>query len=152
MAALDGPSTKLGPFLSRRLNNLLTSVEAHLKDTTTFLSFLEIINTAEITGFASLDVCSLYPSVPRYVDSNNNDKDVFVVTNEFLSIFAKDNEISSQITEQDILNLIHLALDEDYVLHQGKTYKQTNGLSMGNALAPQIAIIYINYIESEIKN
>lgn len=61
-AATDTPATRLSEFLARSLNNLLTHVPAHLKNTQEFIAFISTLDN--IKGFCSLDVCNLYGSIP----------------------------------------------------------------------------------------
>ena len=54
------------------------------------------------------------------------------------------------ISQEDRLNLIKLALNNDVIIHNEKAYVQADGLSMGNPLAPQMAIIYMHFVEESI--
>ena len=61
-AATDTPATRLLTFLVKSLNNILTHVAAHLKNTQEFIDFISTLD--DIKGFYSLDVCNLYGSIP----------------------------------------------------------------------------------------
>ena len=52
--------------------------------------------------------------------------------------------------DNDFVYLCKLVLENDSMLYETKHYRQNNGLSMGNPIAPQLAIIYMHYVERKI--
>ena len=54
------------------------------------------------------------------------------------------------LEDDDFETLIRLCLTSDSVLIGGESYKQKSGLAMGNNLAPSLAIIYMNELDSLI--
>jgi len=149
VAALDGPGVHLARFLSNCLNNLLCNVPAHLMNCDTFLDKIKDIYFQESYSFASLDIVNLYGSIPKQ-KSQEESFDIFDALRRFFNSHSEDDQFLRKITVDDFLQLIDMALNNDFVLFRKNQYKQTNGLSMGNPLAPQIAIIYMHYIEQEI--
>lgn len=54
------------------------------------------------------------------------------------------------MSNNDFETLVHLCLESDSILIDGKGFKQQSGLAMGNNLAPILAIIYMNEIDCQI--
>ena len=54
------------------------------------------------------------------------------------------------MSNSDFETLVHLCLESDSILIDGKGFKQQSGLAMGNNLAPVLAIIYMNEIDQQI--
>ncbi len=50
------------------------------------------------------------------------------------------------MSSNDFETLVHLSLESDSILIDGKSFKQQSGLAMGNVLA----IIYMNEIDCQI--
>jgi len=151
VAALDGPGVHLARFLSRCLNNTLHKVPAHLVNCDSFLDKIKTLSCRENYGFASLDVVNLYGSIPKQ-RSSDDDFDIFDALRRFFNSYSEEDEFLRQLSVDDFLTLIDMALNNDFILYRDIEYTQTNGLSMGNPLAPQIAIIYMHFIEEEIRS
>ena len=79
-----------------------------------------------------------------------NSEGMYTVLRTFFNSFSDQDLILACLDSDDLINLMKLALSNDFVLFQGKTYCQIDGLSMGNPLAPQVAIIYMDSVEREI--
>ena len=63
-------------------------------------------------------------------------------------ISTKKHQVYLQLLNE---TLIRLCLTSDGVLINGEGYKQKSGLAMGNNLAPTLAIIYMNEIDTLIE-
>ena len=150
IAAVDGPGVRLAKFMSKKLDNILHYVPAHLKNCDQFLSKIASIDTSNIGGFASLDVVNLYGSIPK--NESSNIINIWDALKEFFNSYGKNEPFLNLLNTDDFINLVALSLNNDYVLFSGKQFKQTNGLSMGNPIAPQLAIIYMHYIETQIQS
>jgi hypothetical protein len=72
---------------------------------------------------------------------------VFTVANNFFSKHKLDCDLSA-LDNEDFEALVRLCVTSDTVLIEDKAYKQRSGLAMGNNLAPTLAIIYMNDIDS----
>ena len=81
-AATDTPATRLSTFLVKSLNNILTHVPAHLKNTQEFIDFISTLD--DIKGFCSLDVCNLYGSIPLE-DLEDGTPGIFTIMKDFFS-------------------------------------------------------------------
>lgn len=148
-SATDTPATSLSKFLAKSLNTLLRHVPAHLKNTEEFIDFLSGIDVGDtVHGFCSLDVCNLYGSIPLE-DINTKTPSVFTVARHFFGQHKIDCELVS-LSDEDFETLLRLCLTSDNVLIDGNGYKQKSGLAMGNNLAPSLAIIYMDDLDSKI--
>jgi hypothetical protein len=49
--------------------------------------------------------------------------------------------------KERILPIINIILNQNYLQHNGKFYKQTKGLAMGAPTSPIIAELYMQYLE-----
>ena len=94
--------------------------------------------------FGSLDVVNLYGSIPLVGEGNVYD----VVSAYFDS--NRHQTVFDAMTGADFVELLHLALDSDYINIDGSIYRQKNGVAMGNNLSPTVAIIYMDYIEQQV--
>lgn len=147
VAATDSPSVSLARFLSKELDKLLHYVPAHLRKADDLRTLLGDVDSSQVAGIASLDVVNLYGSIPRQSEEHI---DMWHATSLFLQQHDLRDTFFSMIQHSDGVSLIKLALNHDFVLINGKCHTQSNGLSMGNALAPQIAIIYMFHLEQEL--
>ena len=91
---------------------------------------------------------NLYGSVPR-TDSVST-PGILTVLKDFIANHAHLNNVLRCLNIDDIMNLISMVINSDYVLMHGSTYLQCNGLAMGNPISPQLVIIYKDYIEKRI--
>ena len=129
-------------FLEKIISQLLAFVPAHLKNTYDFLTCLNQTfpeGVPEDAILFTVDVAYLYGNIP---------------TNE-----ATDSVITLIDKHKDCIDLCGLDLDnvENLLVHClsnnlfrfGQRYfKQTNGIAMGSRVAPPIAIIFMDAVES----
>ncbi|XP_028413908.1 uncharacterized protein LOC114536755 [Dendronephthya gigantea] len=147
-SATDTPSTPLSKFLVHALTPLLNHVDAHLKDTEDFISFLKYIDGKEVQGICSLDVKNVYGSIPLE-DVNDNTLGVFTVVKNFFDEHKNDTCLSN-LDVRDFEKLLRLSITTDTVFIHEKGYHQKSGLAMGNNLAPMLAIIYMHSLDTLI--
>ena len=88
---------------------------------------------------ASFDISSLYTNVPVLETIN-------IICD---SVFNNDS-IFHNFTKEDFCKLLHLAVDDTYFIFNETLYKQTDGLSMGNPIAPVMANIFLCDLETRI--
>ncbi|KAK3734421.1 hypothetical protein QZH41_007304 [Actinostola sp. cb2023] len=146
-AATDTPATRLSKFLANSLKTFLEHVPAHLKNTDEFISFLSGIEE-DVHDFCSLDVSNLYGSIPLD-DRDAITPSVYTVAKQLFSEHKSDCELGA-LSDDDFESLIRLCLTSDVILIGGNSYTQKTGLAMGNNLAPILAIIYMNNLDSKI--
>jgi len=146
VAALDGPGRKLAKLLSNKLNEILPNIPSYLKDADDFIKKLNRMDASTVDGFASFDVTNLYGSIPRNKSSSCN-YDLYDALQQFHTDFAHTSDFFSQLSMEDYLSLMKLALEKDVLLYKEEHFTQINGIAMGNPIAPQVAIIFMHYIE-----
>ena len=74
---------------------------------------------------------------------------MFTVAKRFFQKYKKECNLRP-LDDDDFDELVRLCLSSDNVLIEGTGYKQKSGLAMGNNLAPMLAIIYMNDLDSQI--
>ena len=74
---------------------------------------------------SSFDISSLYTNVP-----------VLETINIICDSVFNNDLIFHNFTKEDFCKLLHLAVDDTYFIFNETLYKQTDGLSMGNPIAP----------------
>ncbi|XP_069486826.1 uncharacterized protein [Ambystoma mexicanum] len=127
----------LAVYIDRLLQPLIQASSTYLKDTTDFLNGLKDFSAiSEDCILFSLDVCSLYTSIPH---SEGIDSVEWLLLN---NSGVKGNP-------QFILELLNLILYNSYFRHQGKYFLQTSGTSMGSSMAPVYANTFMFQFESQ---
>ena len=63
----------------------------------------------------------------------------------------REKSLCPEIDPNDMKTLIKLCLFSDTTIIGNNAYKQTTGLAMGNNLSPILAIMYMNKVETKIK-
>jgi hypothetical protein len=106
-----------------------------------FLSILKNTKISKLDQFCSLDVKSLFTSVP---------------TAELLDIVKIKLQNDPTLIERTslsidtILNLVKFSINSTYFQFKDKFYKQKLGLAMGSSLSPVLAEIFMQYYEEKL--
>ena len=117
---------------------LLPHVTSYLRDTKDFVAKLRNIGTfPEDALIASLDVVSLYPSIPT--DDGIRALCQFLLRHGF-----------SQTKAKDICDLVEFVLTRNVFEFNSDIYLQTSGTAMGTRMAPTYAIIYMHMQETQL--
>ena len=85
----------------------------------------------------SFDIVNLFPNVPP--------SDCVKLVRNLLN----SSNLPDYVT-QDLINLLLIALDQNFFNFSNVTYKQEGGLNMGSNLSPILADIFMNHIETNI--
>ena len=135
------PIEKLDWFLNRILSQLIKFVPSHLSSSDELLSLLK--NSAATlpanSHFISLDVVSLYPSIPI--------SEGIEVVLDFFDKF-KDKINTFGLDRDDINTLLCHVLNNYVISFNDKFFLQIKGVAMGSHIGPTFAIIFMNSIES----
>ena len=137
LSAYSMHNFNLGKALVPLLSHLASSQHT-LRNSTEFAMDLRNIRDANNFYMCSLDVESLYTSIP-----------VAEAINIVLDFLYTDNDLYHNLTRVQFKKLLELALNDTYFKFNGKIYKQLNGLAMGSALSPVIANIFLNSFEAK---
>ncbi|EYC10986.1 hypothetical protein Y032_0053g2410 [Ancylostoma ceylanicum] len=138
VASCSGPSDRLSWLLVQLLSPLLQYVGAHIVNVEAFLSSLHECQVPSSAAYASFDVVSLYTNV-------DNRSAVEAVS----SLFQQHQGLISNMgfSTDDVTNMINTVLSCNVFRFENKFFEQRRGLSMGNRIAPLLAIIFLDRIE-----
>ena len=142
VSACGDPLDKLTWFLERIITQLLTFVPAHLKNT---YDFLNRLNQTFPTGVPadsilfSVDVANLYGNIPI--------EEAIESTIKLLSKHKDKIDLLGLDTDT-IKALLSHCLTNNYVRFGQRFFKQTKGIAMGSRMAPPLAIIFMDAVES----
>jgi hypothetical protein len=131
-----GPTERISWLLATLLTPLLQHAPAHLTNTKQLLD--KINSTPELEGCipASLDVTSLYTSVP-----------VLEAIDTVIEYIHRYQLPLYGFTSNNILRLLRIVLMNNYFQFGDNFYKQKFGLAMGSRLAPVLAILTLDRLE-----
>ena len=144
VSSCGDPLDKLSWLLERIITQLLVFVPAHL---TNSQDYLQRISAQFPRGFPagsivfSVDVTNLYGNIPT--------SEAIEAT---LRLIGKhmDKVDTFGLTLIDIEKLLKHCLDNNYVRFGQKYFKQTVGVAMGSRIAPPLAIVFMDAVESLI--
>jgi hypothetical protein len=124
---------------------MLSKVSAHLKSTDCFTEAIKDFQVNPGEHFGSLDVENLYGSIPLSGENN-----CFEVVGSYFERYRGDL-IFADVSKEDFILLLQLALNSDLINIGGELFKQNTGIAMGNNLSPIVAIIFMDFIESQVR-
>ena len=145
VSACGDPLDKLAWFLERIITRLLAFVPAHLTNTDDYLHRLRTQFPLGLPAGAilfSVDVTNLYGNIPT--------SEAITAT---LGLIKKhlDKIDTYGLSVEDIETLLRHCLNNNYVRFGQKYFKQTVGVAMGSRIAPPLAIVFMNAVESLIR-
>ena len=91
---------------------------------------------------------TLYGSIP--FDDADGVLGLFSVMSVFYQDWQDASDFLMDIPVNDFMDLFRLCLFSDTIIYKEKSYLQKSGLTMGNPIAPQAAVIFMNYVEQKI--
>ncbi|XP_045482183.1 uncharacterized protein LOC123686213 [Harmonia axyridis] len=128
ISSLDAPTS----CISQYVTDLLTisynrDNEFYVPDSFSFSDFIKNFKCPPDFVLVSLDVVSLFTNIPFELVE--------------LSVVRHWNEISrhTQMSQNDLLELVRFIFDNTYFTYQGRYYRQTLGAPMGGKLSPILA-------------
>ena len=132
VSACGGIFDRLGWLLQTILKPLVKQVSAHLNNTADLLQRFNDIDRNALKGMIpiSFDVVSLYTNI---------DTDEAIDT--ALNYATKHNLHLHGLETYDLLDLLHLLLDNNVFTYDNCYYKQIRGLAMGNRLSGTLAVL-----------
>ena len=127
----------ISSFLDFHLRPLAQTVKSYVKDTNDFLLKLkDLPELPENALFCTIDVVSLYPSIPN-IDGLRAMKK------------ALDTRENKTISTESLVNLADIVLKNNFFEHGNEIYKQIKGTAIGTKFAPNYAIIYLGDFEEQ---
>ena len=145
VAACDGPLTSLSVVIERVLNQLLEFVPGHLKNTADALQRIKDsfpdLGCPKNTIVVTMDVRALYPSIPI--------KEGVEAVRELLSEHVDDVDMFG-LTKEVVISGLELILSNNVFTFDDRTYRQLEGIAMGNQVAPPLAVIFMGRLEERL--
>ena len=132
-------TTPCSIFLDTLLRELLCAdiVPSYLKDSTDLLRLLEQTPIPKNAILVTMDICSLYPSIP--LDEGISALRYFVF--QHLHCPHKDKLL--------IMALTQWVLRNNYISFMDLTFKQIRGVAMGTPFAVIFSVLYIAFLERD---
>jgi hypothetical protein len=133
-STVNSCTTKFGSFLKPIINNMIEFDHKFIKNSYNLNKKLKDIQLNKNDKMISLDVDSLYTSIPI--------EELFEELKQDLNDYQFDtcNEI---LKKEDIVQSINLVLSENYFTCNGEWFEQKDGLAMGVNLSPVLANFYM---------
>ena len=128
--------------ISKYLANLLsplTKNERNIESTADFIKKLKKMMIKDGYKMVSLDVVSLFTSVPL-------DYTIQII----LDKVYQDEMVRTKLSRDEIRSLFELCTKEMHFSFTRKIYKQTNGVAMGSPLGPVLTIISMVHLEEKM--
>ncbi|XP_043217474.1 uncharacterized protein LOC122379376 [Amphibalanus amphitrite] len=144
VSACGDPVDKLSWFLERIITQLLILVPAHLTNTYDYLQHLSTRFPSGLPPGAiafTVDVNNLYGNIPT--------AEAIEATIAMLRTHSSKVNLYG-LTIPDVKKLLEHCLENNYVRFGTKYYKQTQGIAMGSRIAPPLAILFMNAVETRI--
>ena len=142
VSACGDPLDKLTWLLERIISQLLTFVPAHLQNTYDFLNRLDQkfpTGVPKDSILFTVDVANLYGNIP-----------INEAIESTIKLIAKNKE-SIDLLGLDLDAIKHLlshCLTNNYVRFGHRFYRQNHGIAMGSRMAPPLAIVFMDAVES----
>ena len=126
---------KISAFVDEHLRTFIHRIPSYVKDTTHFINIMKNVQLDPDYLFVTVDVSSLYINIPH---------------TEGISAINKMMEDTGTDTllKMFIANLTHQVLTKSYFKFNDKLYEQIQGTAMGTRMAPNYAIIFMHYLET----
>lgn len=146
----DAPIRPVCSYINAPCKKLSSALIPIIKKYTAFKPQFSIKNSYELVNkikhvkleptylIASFDVVNLFPSIPG--------KDVEDIIKDLL-LDGNTNPVVSR----EILQLLSLCLNQNYLQFNDNFYKPTTGLPMGSPLSPLLPEIFMNHLENKIQ-
>ena len=137
LSMVNTPTHQLGKWLANMLKPVRDKFNKHcLKDTFEFVDKVRNLNVKN-AWMCSLDVSSLFTQVP------------LKETIDFVCNHISENHKDFELPVADLQELLYLCCSNIQFMFDGRMYRQTNGLSMGSALAPVLADLFMMMLEQK---
>lgn len=137
MASTDGVTSRLSQYVDIFLQPLVTTLPAYIRDSSHVLDTLQQYRWERGYLWLSLDVCSLYTSIPHAGGLR--------AAEHFLSV-AEYMHLSQY---EFICSCTRFTLERNYFQFNGSFFRQISGTAMGAHFAPCYANLFIGFWEKQ---
>ena len=135
MNSIGSITENISAFVDEHLKKFTPRIPGYVKDTTHFISIMKSIQLDSKDLFVTIDVTSLYTNIP-YTEGI-----------AAINIMMKETGTDT-LLKMFISNLAHQVLTKNYFNVNGKLYEQIQGTAMGTRMAPNYAITFTHYLET----
>ncbi|RYX84500.1 hypothetical protein EON73_03315, partial [bacterium] len=137
---INSPTEKLAKWLLRYFNSLPIKFEtASIKNSIDFVREAREVTIENDELIVSFDAESLYTNIPM--------DETMICLRDLLTM---NHVIEEEVNE--LVGLTELCMKESYFQCNGKYYRQKFGCSMGSALSPFLANLFMSHFETTLKN
>ncbi|KAJ1186782.1 hypothetical protein NDU88_003563 [Pleurodeles waltl] len=135
ISGIGSPTEHISEYIDSFLQPLVHNLPSYIQDTRDLLCQLEDIEWTEDCMFICLDVSSLYTSIPL-------EKGL-----EMLQLTLSSRDATLYEHTQMLLDLTRLVLENNVFLHDGRWFRQCQGVAMGATFSPSYANLYMGQFE-----
>ncbi|XP_069502378.1 uncharacterized protein [Ambystoma mexicanum] len=137
VSAINSILEPLSIYADWFLRPFVLHMNSYVKDTTSMINLVSEIylNTTDL--LVTLDVTSLYTSIPQ--------GECLKIMEMFLN---RRTDTLLKVPTPFIMECIRIALTENFFLYEGTFYKQIHGTSMGATFAPDLANLFMDHFEN----
>ena len=133
MNSIGSITEKNSTFVDEHLRKFTPRIPSYVKDITHFINIKKIIQLDPKDLFVTIDVSSLYTNIPH--------TEGIPAINRMMEETGTDT-----LLKMFISNLTQQVLTKNYF--NGKLYEQIQWTAMGTRMAPNYAIIFMHYLET----
>ena len=139
-SCIGSPTYKLSKYLASVLKHLANETEYSVKNAQQFVEFVSNEEVAEDELVASFGVISLFTSIPIGMAID--------IVQKKLEGFD-DWKNHTQLTRDQILDLLSFLLHNSYFIFEGTQYHQVSGCAMGSPVSAVIAELIMQEVEEK---
>ena len=139
-SSIGSLSYKLSKYLASVLKHLANETEYSVKNAQQFAEFVSNEEVAEDELVASFDVISLFTSIPIGMA-------IDIVQKKLEG--SDDWKNHTQLTRDQILDLLSFLLHNSYFIFEGTQYHQVSGCAMGSPVSAVIAELTMQEVEEK---
>ena len=139
VSTINHPTQRLAEVAEKELEEHVTNLPSHIKDTTDFLKKVETIkeNIPDDFILFTMDVKALYPSIPR--------QETIKACKE-----ALERRTDQTISTAAVIKMIETVLENSTFSFNNQHYVQTDGTAIGSKLGKNLACTYMGQWEQEL--
>ena len=144
VSGVQGPTENLSKLVDSWLQDYVTELPSHIKDSTHMLKTIEEWNRnlgpfPENTKLVTIDVTALYTNIPH--------DNLKTALRHYLSENPKPDTTP---TVQVVIDVAEHVLTNNVFMFEDQIYKQVSGTAMGTPLAPSAANLFMGWLEQQL--
>ena len=136
---IGSDTEKISAYVDTFLRKYTPRIPSYIKDATHFLNILKHQKIQSTDLLVTIDVKSLYTNIPHTEGKAT------------ITRMIEDTGLDT-LHKMFICNLIQQVWTKNYFKFNGQMYIQKQGRAMGTRMAPNYAIIFMHYLETNMLN